>query len=53
MRLTSGFARALTIGVAAAMVLLALDGAVHLLMAQNPFGGPRPSADPQVGGIVG
>src|SRR2546430_17293026 len=53
MRLTSGFARALPIGVAAALVLLALDGAVHLLMAQNPFGGPRPSADPQVGGIVG
>src|SRR5947209_15090733 len=53
MRLTSGFARALTIGVAAAVVLLALDGAVHLLMAQNPFGGPRPSAEPQVGGIVG
>ena len=53
MRLTSGFARALTIGVAAAVVLLALDSAVHLLMAQNPFGGPRPSAEPQVGGIVG
>ncbi len=53
MRLTSGFARALAIGVAAAVVLLALDSAVHLLMAQNPFGGPRPSAEPQVGGIVG
>ena len=24
-----------------------------LLMAQNPFGGPRPPAEPQVGGIVG
>jgi nickel/cobalt transporter (NicO) family protein len=53
MRLTSGFARALTIGVAAAVVVLALDSAVHVLMAQNPFGGPRPSAEPQVGGIVG
>ena len=53
MRPTSGFARALTIGVAAAVVVLALDSAVHVLMAQNPFGGPRPSADPQVGGIVG
>ena len=31
-----------------------LDGAVHVLMAQTPFGGPRPSgAEPQVGGIVG
>jgi nickel/cobalt transporter (NicO) family protein len=53
MRLTPGFARALTIGVAAAMVLLALDSAVHVLIAQNPFGGPRPSAEPPVGGIVG
>jgi nickel/cobalt transporter (NicO) family protein len=53
MRLTSGFARALTIGVAAAVIVLALDSAVHVLMAQNPFGGPRPSAEPQVGGIVG
>ncbi len=54
MKLTSGFARALTIGVAAAVVVLALDSAVHVLMAQNPFGGPRPSgAEPQVGGIVG
>jgi len=53
MRLASGFARALTVGVAAALVVLALDSAVHVLMAQNPFGGPRPSAEPQVGGIVG
>jgi nickel/cobalt exporter len=53
MRPTSGFARALTIGVAAAVVVVALDSAVHVLMAQNPFGGPRPSAEPQVGGIVG
>ena len=53
MRPTPGFARALTIGVAAAMGLLALDSAVHVLMAQNPFGGPRPGAEPPVGGIVG
>jgi ABC-type nickel/cobalt efflux system permease component RcnA len=54
MKPTSGFARTLTIGVAAAVVVLALDSAVHVLMAQNPFGGPRPSAaEPQVGGIVG
>jgi ABC-type nickel/cobalt efflux system permease component RcnA len=53
MRPTSGFARALTIGVAAAVVVLVLDSVVHVLMAQNPFGGPRPSAEPQVGGIVG
>jgi nickel/cobalt exporter len=31
-----------------------LDGAVHVLMAQTPFGGPRASgAEPQAGGIVG
>jgi nickel/cobalt exporter len=53
MRSNSGFTRTLTIGVAVALVMLALDSAVHVLMAQNPFGGPRPSAEPQVGGIVG
>jgi nickel/cobalt exporter len=54
MRLKPGFARALTITVAAAVVVLALDGVIHLLMAQTPFGGPRPGvAEPQVGGIVG
>src|SRR6185369_1829211 len=29
------------------------DAALHALMAQNPFGGPRPPAEPQVGGIIG
>src|SRR6202047_4443680 len=53
MTLKSGFARALTIGVAAVVLVLALDSALHAVMAQNPFGGPRPSAEPQVGGIVG
>jgi ABC-type nickel/cobalt efflux system permease component RcnA len=33
--------------------MLVFDSTVHLLMAQNPFGGPRPPAEPQVGGIVG
>ena len=45
--------RALSIGVAAAASLLVLDGAAQFLMAQSPFGGPRPPAEPQVGGIVG
>jgi ABC-type nickel/cobalt efflux system permease component RcnA len=53
MRLRSGLARTLAIGVTVAVAMLALDSAMHLLMAQNPFGGPRPSAEPQVGGIVG
>jgi nickel/cobalt transporter (NicO) family protein len=54
-RFESGFARTLALGVAAVAVVLAFDGAVHLLMAQNPFGGPRPpaAAEPQIGGIVG
>jgi nickel/cobalt exporter len=37
--------------VAAAMML---DGLTHVLLAQTPFGGPRPAAaEPQLGGIVG
>jgi nickel/cobalt transporter (NicO) family protein len=48
---------ALTICVLATATLLAVDGATHVMLAQTPFGGPRPSADPQaasqVGGIVG
>jgi nickel/cobalt transporter (NicO) family protein len=45
--------RGLTRFVVAAAVVLMFDGAVHALMAQTPFGGPRPAAEPQVGGIVG
>jgi nickel/cobalt exporter len=46
----------LTPGLVAAVVVIAaimLDGAVDALMAQTPFGGPRPAAEPQIGGIVG
>ena len=46
-------ARAVAIGAAALAVMLALDSAAHLLLAQNAFGGPRPGAEPQIGGIVG
>jgi nickel/cobalt exporter len=53
MRLKSDFARAVALGVAAVAVVLAVDGVAHVLMAQNPFGGPRPAAEPQIGGIVG
>lgn len=49
----SNFAHGLAIGVLAVAAVLLLDGAMHVLMAQTPFGGPRPSAEPQVGGIVG
>jgi nickel/cobalt transporter (NicO) family protein len=48
------FARALLTGAAVLAVAAALDGAAHLLLAQNPFGAPRPgAAEPQAGGIVG
>jgi ABC-type nickel/cobalt efflux system permease component RcnA len=48
------FARGLAICAAAAVVVLTLDSLMSILMAQTPFGGPRPSgAEPQVGGIVG
>jgi ABC-type nickel/cobalt efflux system permease component RcnA len=46
-------ARWLAIGLAAVAFALALDGASHTLLAQSPFGGPRPPAEPPVGGIVG
>jgi nickel/cobalt transporter (NicO) family protein len=47
--------RGLAIGVGLLTAILVFDGALHLLFAQNPFGGPRPgpAAEPQTGGIVG
>src|SRR4051812_34463651 len=48
------FARALLTGAVVVAVAALLDGAAHLLLAQNPFGAPRPgAAEPQAGGIVG
>jgi ABC-type nickel/cobalt efflux system permease component RcnA len=48
------FAHGLAICALAAAAFLMLDAVAHALMAQSPFGGPRPSgAEPQVGGIVG
>jgi len=42
---------------AACAVLIALfvvlDSAVHVALAQTPFGRPRPAPEPQVGGFVG
>jgi ABC-type nickel/cobalt efflux system permease component RcnA len=38
---------------AAFAAVIVLDAALHALMAQNPFGAPRPAAEPQVGGIIG
>jgi ABC-type nickel/cobalt efflux system permease component RcnA len=45
--------KGLAIGLAAVVVMLAVDGAWHALLAQSPFGGPRPPAEPPVGGMVG
>jgi nickel/cobalt exporter len=48
------FARGLAICAAVAFAVLTIDGVIHALMAQNPFGAPRPGgAAPQAGGIVG
>ncbi|WP_236843220.1 nickel/cobalt transporter [Bradyrhizobium icense] len=38
---------------AAIAAVVVFDAALHALMAQNPFGGPRPAAEPQVGGVIG
>jgi nickel/cobalt transporter (NicO) family protein len=39
--------------VAAFAAVIVFDAAWHAVLAQNPFGGPRPAAEPQVGGIIG
>jgi len=46
-------ARGIVACAAAVLAILAFDTAMHALLAQTPFGGPRPAAEPQVGGIVG
>jgi nickel/cobalt exporter len=46
-------AQGITITLAVLAAFMVFDAAVHALMAQNPFGGPRPPAEPQVGGIIG
>jgi nickel/cobalt exporter len=46
-------ARGIVACAVAVLAILALDSAFHALLAQTPFGGPRPAAEPQVGGIVG
>jgi nickel/cobalt transporter (NicO) family protein len=37
----------------ALVAVMVFDAALHASLAQNPFGGPRPPAEPQVGGIIG
>jgi nickel/cobalt exporter len=46
-------ARGIAITAAAIAAVIVFDAALHALLAQNPFGGPRPAAEPPVGGIIG
>jgi nickel/cobalt transporter (NicO) family protein len=46
-------ARGSMICVVATAAVLMIDGVMNVILAQTPFGGPRPSAEPQVGGFVG
>jgi len=45
--------RALATCFALVALFVTVDGAIHVAMAQTPFGGPRPAPEPQVGGFVG
>jgi len=53
MKRFSPFACRLAACALAAIALVALDGAVQSVMAQNPFGGPRPAPGSEIGGLVG
>jgi ABC-type nickel/cobalt efflux system permease component RcnA len=48
-----GLARTLAICVLAVAAILTIDAVAHALLAQTPFGGPRPGVEPQVGAQVG
>jgi nickel/cobalt transporter (NicO) family protein len=45
--------RGLATLVAVFAAVAAVDAAIDVAMAQSPFGGPRPPAQPEVGGLVG
>jgi ABC-type nickel/cobalt efflux system permease component RcnA len=50
----AGLPRALAIGALTIAAALTIDGAMHMVAAQSPFGGPRPTAAGVApGGIVG
>ena len=51
--LPAGLARGIAITVAAFAAFVVFDAGLHVLLAQNPFGGPRPPAEPPVGGVIG
>jgi nickel/cobalt exporter len=52
-RAPARLAQGITVTFAVLAAVMVFDAAVHALMAQNPFGGPRAPAEPQVGGIIG
>jgi len=51
----SSLARGLATAAAAIVLVVAVDAMLHDLLAQNPFGGPRPTPvpEPAAGGLVG
>jgi ABC-type nickel/cobalt efflux system permease component RcnA len=51
--LFSSVVRGLAVCALAAIVIAALDSAAHHVMAQTPFGGPRPLPEQEFGGLVG
>jgi nickel/cobalt exporter len=51
--LLTALARGLVACALTAIVVAALDGAMHVLMAQTPFGGQRPTAEQEIGGLIG
>ena len=53
MRRVLPIVRMLTACAAFISLVIAIDSAAHIAMAQTPFGGPRPAPEPQVGGVVG
>jgi nickel/cobalt transporter (NicO) family protein len=52
-KLPVGLARGVAAAAAAFAAIIVFDAALHALLAQNPFGGPRPPAEPPAGGIIG
>ena len=45
--------RTLALGALAVTAVLAIDSAMHVLVAQTPFGGPRPQVAEHAGGLIG
>jgi nickel/cobalt exporter len=53
MKRFSPLSRRLAACAVAAIALVVIDGAVQSVIAQNPFGGPRPAQGSEIGGLVG